>query len=140
MEIQAGEALPPIPASTLDGVPTFVPVSGDLPTVLYVFSPECGWCSKNRENVIWLESKLRGRYRFVGISLTARGLREHMKEQPLPFPVYQNPSPGALAAYRLESTPQTILISRNGEFERAWSGAYVDDLKLEIQAYLTARL
>ncbi|MFN0100653.1 MAG: TlpA family protein disulfide reductase [Bryobacteraceae bacterium] len=138
-ELQPGVAVPPITASTLDGRRTVIPVSGELPTMLYVFSPQCGWCERNHASVVRLETLLRGRYRFAGISLSESGLREYLAARPFPFPVYQNPSVEALMAYRMGSTPRTIFLSKDGKIERAWNGAFVDDLKKEIEEFLKVK-
>ena len=46
------------------------------------------------------------------------------------------PSVEALIAYRMGSTPQTIFLSKDGNIERAWNGAFVDDLKQDIRKFL----
>ena len=137
--LQSGSAVPPITASTLDGRRTVIPVSGELPTMLYVFSPRCGWCDRNRAHIIRLETLLRGRYRFVGISLSGSGLSEYLAAMPLPFPVYQNPSVEVLKAYQMGSTPQTIFLTNDGKVERAWNGAFVAGLKEELEAFLKVK-
>src|SRR5579871_6184932 len=43
---------------------------GGVPTVLYSFSPQCGWCKRNLPNVRALIAGSRGRFRIIGVSTT----------------------------------------------------------------------
>ena len=38
-------------------------------------------------------------------------------------------------AYRLSGTPQTIVVSSRGEVMKNWNGAYVGDVKHEVESY-----
>ena len=60
---------------------------GVLPTVLYYFSPTCGWCERNWDNVRALSAAAPGRYRFIGLSSTPK-IEQFMRDRQLDFEVY----------------------------------------------------
>jgi len=136
-----GALLPPIEARDLDGHPKLVEYnSGDLPTVLYVFTPPCSWCAKNVSNLKTLAEKTKGRYRVIGLSLSANNLREYMNKYGFEFPVYTDLSPKVVLSYRLGGTPQTLLVSDDGKLVREWKGAYMGPTKKEIENYFGLEL
>ena len=50
--LKIGTNVPPITAMRLGGqVETISYASSDRPTVLYVFTPQCGWCTRNLDNL-----------------------------------------------------------------------------------------
>ena len=70
--LQVGTALPPIAAKGLDGRPATISYRSDeLPTILYVFKPSCGWCTKNLQNIKALAERTKGKYRVIGLSLSS---------------------------------------------------------------------
>src|ERR1700721_2441689 len=49
--LQSGDTLPSITGYSADGHPQTLKYDEvSVPTVLYVFTPQCGWCKKNIEN------------------------------------------------------------------------------------------
>ena len=145
-KLRTGELLDPgtymthIEALTPDGTVGHISPGGFRPTILYVFSPRCQWCTQNQANIRTLAKKVADRYRVVGLSLTDRGLREYLRRSPLPFDVYTNPSADAVAAYKLQSAPQTLVVAANGRLERVWRGAYAGEQRAEVEEYFNARL
>lgn len=139
--LAVGESLPAIEAKDLDGRPATVTYTGeDAPTVLYVFRPECGWCERNSENVNALVEQTRGKYRFVGLSLSSNGLKEYAARHDMKFPVYTDLPFSVTSAYKLSGTPQTIVVSTDGRVVRNWTGAFADDFKGEVESFFSARL
>jgi hypothetical protein len=138
--LQVGARMPAIEATRLDGVRDRIAVEGALPTLLYVFSPSCGWCDRNHASMNALAAALAGRYRVVGLSLTDRGLRDYLARNPLPFEVFVNPTAEAVSVYRMDRTPQTILLSSSGRVERVWQGAFAGRQQTEIEEYFRIRL
>lgn len=129
-----GTSLPPIEAKGLDGRPAVIRYGPDeLPTILYVFTPPCSWCLKNVQNIRTLAERTHGRYRVIGLSLSSDKLREYVTKSGFEFPIYSDLSPGAVMAYRLGSTPQTIVISNEGKLVKEWMGAYMGNTKREIE-------
>jgi peroxiredoxin len=139
--LAAGVVLPPIEAKDLDDHPQVVGYNpGNLPTLLYVFTPPCAWCAKNVSNLKTLAEGTRGRYRLIGLSLSSDNLREYVSKNGLEFPIYKDLSPQVVVSYRLGGTPQTILVSDEGKLLREWKGAYVGNTKKEIEEYFGVKL
>lgn len=136
-----GAFVPPLIAKNLQGTPETVVFGGaPLPTVVYVLSPTCHWCDRNMENAMYLAHSSQGNYRFVGISLGEQGLEAYYRRHRLNFPVYYGLSPSYARLLRLGSTPQTIVVSTDGEVLRNWTGAYTSDVRPEIENYFQVRL
>jgi hypothetical protein len=83
-----------------------------LPTVLYVFTPQCGWCKKNLPNLHALIDGSRDRYRVVGISLSSQDLNAYLEKEKLRLPVYADIKPEVRSAYQMGGTPETIVNPR----------------------------
>lgn len=136
-----GELLPPIKAKQFDGIVTEISYQDELPTVLYIFSPACGWCLKNADYVNTMHEQTNGRYRFIGISLSSNKLAEYISKLRITYPVYAEPLPDSLKLYNLGVTPQTIVLSPKGEVLKNWIGAYSYlAMKNEIENYMKVKL
>ncbi len=134
--IVPGDSLPSVQARRLDGSPiTFRYDATQRPTLIYVFSPTCVWCQKNLRNFEDLYSKVGADYNFIGLSISEEKLEAFVADHNWEFPVLKEPTPATVLAYRLGSTPQTILVSQDGHVLRNWSGAYIGEVKNEIEEY-----
>jgi len=91
-------------------------------------------------NVAALSAQASQRYELVGLSVSDEGLPEYVREQRWTFPVYSKPSPEAIAYFRLQSTPQTIVISPEGRILESWTGAYANATLSEVQRALKVQL
>ncbi len=139
--LKVGTTVPPIAAKRLDGEPGVISYQGtEQSTVLYIFTPPCSWCARNMDNLKTLLDKERGHYRFVGLSLSEQTLREYVAKNDLKLPVYSGLSSETLKAYKLGSTPQTIIISTDGRVVQNWMGAYVGDQKSQVEAFFHVSL
>jgi hypothetical protein len=132
-QLQPGTVVLPFECVGLDGTKQRMEYEGGLPTILYVFSPHCGWCQKNRRNAKDLATQVKGRWNFVGISLSAEGLREFMAQDGFPYPVCAV-SADTAKTYKLGGTPTTLLISPDRTVIKVIGGAYTGDTLKEIQA------
>jgi hypothetical protein len=134
---QVGAAALPIEVMDLRGTRHVIAYSdSSLPTVLYVFSPSCHWCAQNVSNLKSLGAAVSDKYRFVGISLTTQGLKEHLREvMPDNFLIYTSPSETATVAYRFGGTPETLVVSREGKVIKRWRGAWTGDSKADIENF-----
>lgn len=136
-----GTAVPAIPAKRLDGQLSLISYqSVEHPTVLYVFTPPCSWCARNMDNLKTLLGKEGGHYRFIGLSLSDQGLEDYVAKNDLELPIYSGLSLDTLKAYKLGSTPQTIVISPEGRVLQDWVGAYVGDQKSQVEAFFHVSL
>jgi hypothetical protein len=79
-------------------------------------------------------------FRFVGLSLDESGLKEYVERHQLKFPVYARLPAETVESLGLGSTPQTIVVSPEGEIVKVWSGAYIEDLRSEVEAYFGIQL
>jgi len=131
LALETGTVAPVLEVTTLDGEPRAIDFSGRT-TVLYYFSPECGWCEKNWLNVKALIAGTHDRVRFIGLA-TSPDVEEYMAERRLGFEVYTGLSLETVRAYRFGGTPQTVVISPEGIVEHVWAGAYGDRVQREIE-------
>jgi hypothetical protein len=110
-----------------------------LPTVIYVFSPDCAWCERNLPNIRALSAR-KDSFRFIGISLAEGRLKEYLEARKLEFPVYTNILPDTMLALGLGATPQTIVVSPNGKVLKNWVGAYIGQVRSEVESYFGVAL
>jgi peroxiredoxin len=140
-QLLEGELVPPIYAKKLDGQNEVLDYSeGSFPTILYVFSPNCGWCDRNLDNISSLAKKINSNHRIIGLSLSNNRLKEYLASNQFTFPVYTDISADTLRSYKLGGTPQTLVISSKGNVIKCWTGAYVGSLQNEIERYFDVNL
>lgn len=139
-----GRRVPPLTAKALAGHDVTLDFSSrPRPTVLYVFSPSCGWCNRNANNLRALVEQRGNDYEFVGVSLNDKGtedVQRYVAETGISFPVYARPSADTVRSYALSGTPQTIVVSRDGTVLKNWPGAYIQPIQKEVEDYFGLRL
>ena len=136
-----GETVPPIVAKDPQGRTAVIDYGEtQLPTVVFIISPTCGWCTKNVMNMRALTENVGDHYRFVGLSLSSDKLIDYVKENQLEFPIYTDLPVLTMREYKLGGTPQTIVVSPSGQVIRIWSGAFAEDLQKEVEAYFSVKL
>ena len=136
-----GSKAPPFSAYQLDGHKTFVNYAEvNTPTVLYVFTTDCHWCARNLENIRSVVAGAGARFRFLGVSLTDNDLPTYLRQNTLPFQIYQTPSDEVRVAYGFNSTPSTIVISPSGNVLQYWKGAYSEEVATEVERYFQVKL
>ena len=139
--LKAGTTVAPLTAKRLDGQQEVISYQSiSEPTVLYIFTPPCSWCARNMDNLKVLLDKERGKYRFIALSLSEQTLQQYVAKNDLKIPVYSGLSSETLKTYKLGSTPQTIVISREGKVLQDWVGAYVGDQKSQVEAFFHVTL
>ena len=140
-ELKVGTAVPPITAKRLDGKSeTITYLGSDRPTVLYIFTPQCEWCTRNLDNLKTLIEQKGEEYHFTGISLSTEGLEKYIADHHLTFPIYTGISKEAGEAYKMGGTPQTVVVSPQGQVIQNWVGAYAADQKSQVEAYFNITL
>lgn len=139
--LEPGAKAPDFSAYELDGRKTSLTYAEvNVPTVLYVFSPDCHWCARNLENIRSLVDGAGSRFRFLGVSLTEKDLQAYLTQNKLPFHVYQAPSEEVKIAYGFSATPSTIVVSPSGNVLKYWKGAYNEDLAPDVENYFKVKL
>lgn len=140
-KLGVGQSIQPIVAHGLDGSTIKIEFSNNkLPTILYVFSPECVWCTRNQENFKAVVSALDGKYRIIGLSLSDASLESYVADNDLSFPVYKNIDESSKEALRLGTTPHTLVISPDNKVMKNWKGAYVGNQKEDIEQFFQIQL
>lgn len=139
--LRPGAKAPEFSAYELDGQKKLLNYAeANVPTVLYVFTPDCHWCARNLGNIRSLVDGVGDRFRFLGVSLSSEDLTTYLTQNKLPFHVYQTPSEDVKIAYGFNSTPSTIVISPSGSVLQYWKGAYSEDLATEVEGYFQVKL
>jgi hypothetical protein len=118
-----GQQAPPVIARDLDGEWRRLDFSATSHAILYVTSPQCGWCTRNIPNVKALAQAAAGEYAFIGLFSGTGDAREYRERHGLTFPLYTAVDDASRDAYRMIGTPQTVVI-RNGVVVANWIGAY----------------
>ncbi len=98
-----------------------------VPTIVYLFAPECSWCSRNLANIKAVSDQVQDRYALVGLSLTSEGLPEYVSAHQFDFPVLTNVAPDTLQRMS-GGTPITYVVDTTGTVLKVWRGAYMDFL------------
>ena len=133
--ILVGTDLSSLPVFDVEGRPARIDFNANVPTVVYVLSPACGWCRRNEQNMQVLAAGKSSDFRFVGISSTSENLRQYVAAGHAPFTVYvAAPSPSA-PALDLQTTPQTLVVSPAGVVQKVWLGAFDGSRKREIESF-----
>ncbi len=139
--LAVGAAVPPIVATGLDGRSDTIAYAGSPRlTVLYVFTPQCGWCAKNMDNFKTLLRAKAQDDRFIGLSLSEEGVADYVRTHELTLPIFTSLSSETISAYKLGGTPQTLVISPAGRVVKNWSGAWIDKQKADIEAFFQVQL
>jgi peroxiredoxin len=137
--LQEGSLVPVLAVKDFDGNDIRLQ-PGKLPLILYFFSESCSWCERNTAHINELELRSRNRYRVVGVSLSSDNVREYALRHGFVFPVYGTPSRSTLEPYKIEGTPQTVVVSPEGRVIASWTGAYNGRVRQELQQSLGIRL
>lgn len=112
---------------------------GEL-TVIYWFSPTCGWCKRNSANMRALANASGKVFDFVPLSATAEGVAQSFHDNGVQVLAYAEPAEASLAAYGLSGTLQTIVVGADGKVAYSWIGAYREPLASEISSVLGVHL
>lgn len=136
---QVGQVMPVLRAKDIGGNPVVLDwAARNVPTVLYVFSVTCSWCTRNLRSIKTLAISAVG-YQVIGLAVSADGLREYLEAHDLPFPVYQEERPRG-GSLLVSGTPETFVISADGKLQEHWMGAYMASTQQDIERKLGVRL
>lgn len=143
VELEPGQALTPLDGLDADGNRASFSYDGEpRKTLLLSFAPECGPCEENMP--VW-EALVKGldarSFRVVAVSLVPTGVKEYVGRHDLgAVPVIANVDSEDRAAYKLRTTPQTILIGPDGKVEKVWTGLLKGERRKEVEEALGVQL
>ena len=137
--LQVGTALPALIGEALGDGQVPIPGAGSRPTVLYVFTPTCGWCERNLDNIRSLHAAVGTRFNFVGVSLVREGLKEYVQRTNLRMPVIVADD-AMRKVYKFGSTPTTIVVSSDARVEQVWLGAFQGNHVASVERYFGTKL
>lgn len=139
--VAVGEKVPALTAADLSGRKIELTWSSDQrPTILYVFSPSCVWCTRNLKNIKALSLAREADYRFIGLSLSTLNLKEYVASNDLNFPVYSYVSWSKAEQFNAGGTPATLIISHDGTVKELWLGAYAGSTKNKVEERMRVHL
>lgn len=140
-QLVPGMQVAPVTALGADGKPLTISYDAtNKPTVIYVISPSCIWCKRNQANIDMLAETKANDFRFIGLSLAEDGLKEYVDEHRLKFPVYAGVTKETVQSLGLGGTPQTIVVSSEGKVLKVWSGAYLENMQPDVEAFFGTKL
>jgi peroxiredoxin len=138
--LNPGDQAPPIQGKDVTGQPiTVMHIGSDAPSIIYIFTPSCKWCTRNLSNIKTLLAQTRENHRFIGLSLSSDGLKEYATQHDLVFPIYTDLTGNSASAYK-GGTPRTLVVSPGGTILKSWFGAYTGELQREVEEYFKIRL
>ena len=119
-----------------EGKPVEVLYGKDSRKVLVlVFSPTCPFCDQNWPRWQQVISSLdRSAVRPVAVDVTSATTAVFVSQHQLTgLPVFLKVDPRVTVDYRLQLTPQTILVGPAGKVEKVWTGVLNDSALADVQ-------
>lgn len=118
-----------------------VSARSDLPTIFYVFGVHCRYCEKNFENANALARAVKGRYRFVGVSVIAEKeeFAQYNQEHAMAYDVV-NVNEETAARMHFDVTPKTYALSQSGQVLQVWRGAWGQANRSSVEKYFGVHL
>lgn len=120
-------------------------VDSDRPTLLYVVTPSCIWCTRNRDNFLKLAAERSGQYNIVLLSLTNAGFPPYVDAL---RPMWRDAEVRVLTGLSREvrgrmmlgSTPQTMVVGTDGRIIENWVGAYTGDTLIAVENFFLLQM
>jgi hypothetical protein len=138
--LSVGERLAPVTVRTLEDQEVTVEWGSGRPAaIIYVFSPGCVHCTRNAASARALLEHVGG-YRIIGLSLSAKGLKQYVEANQIRFPVYVSANGEAASVWKIGATPSTILATGDGEVQKVWVGTYTGDRIQELESRFGLKL
>lgn len=135
--IDVGAQIPPMTLKVLgkDAVQTVHYEGPSRGTVIYAFSPQCGWCWRNEPNVAALMQCANGPYRVFLVAMNDDGILNYFRDGLPPRPILLDDRHEFLRAAKITTTPTTLVVSTDGKVAKVWAGAYIGKRAQEISEY-----
>jgi len=111
----------------------------DMPTVLYIYRPTCGWCAKNLQNIKELAQHVQQTGgRVIGLSLETDGLEQYVQKSDMGLSQAIRTFHGFHGEI-LGVTPHTLVV-RKGKVVEDWCGAYSGNLQTQVESVFGVHL
>lgn len=127
-----GETLSEIRGRTRFGAEVTVDYQSGGPTLVYVFSPTCGYCDETWPT--WHQLRSLPGVRSVAIDLTSRADEAYFgARNVVGFPVISEVDPEITLSHHFNLVPQTLLVGSDGRVLGVWTGPLDDQEVAEIR-------
>lgn len=130
--LRPGDRVPSLSGTDLSGNPLSVTFES-RPAVLYAFSPSCVWCDRNQDNATQLAEHVRGEYDFYAIAVDGTNLEAYVRERAISWRIIRDVPTETYGAYRMGTTPLTIVIDTGGIVRYVWPGAFAGSVKEDVE-------
>ena len=126
-----GTKAPAVAVEDLDGKPVDLGAYvGQQPVLIEFWATWCPLCKALEPALKAAHTRFGGTVRFVaigvGVNQTARSIRRHLEEHPLPFPVLFDASGAAVRAYQAPTTSYIVVLDKSGKVSYTGAGAEQD--------------
>jgi len=141
MQLREGSTVPALAVRDRLGAPATVFFSDpDQTSVLYFFSRNCGACNHNLPNLQSMAAQLKGRYRFIPISIETDDLKGQTAKYGLDMPIYFGLDGAAVWGFKVFAVPQTTVVDGRGRVLKSWVGPYEDAIRSQVEQYFRVKL
>jgi len=141
-EVQVGTLVPALRVMDDAGHPTSITYGKDSrDTLIFVFSPRCGWCRDNWPKWHSIVREIRSeRTRVFALNLLDGLTAEYLARlEPKGLSIVHDPDADSVRRYRLGLTPQTLLVGSDGRVRHVWSGSLTHEQITEVKQTLLER-
>ena len=119
--------------------------STDRPTLLYVVTPSCIWCKRNRDNFLKVVSERSGDFNVVLVSLNDSGFKTYVEKlRPLwgdaEVATVTGLSDELKDRMMLHVTPTTLIVDAGGRVTDVWTGAYTQKTLLWAENFFLVKM
>lgn len=143
--LQPGDSIPMLRGIGMAGEDIVVRSGPTAPerTLVLVFSPLCSWCARNMENWETIVRAAESRnFRLVAVSTHRSGVADYVRKHPFlqRTQVIAEIDARDQLTYKLQSTPQTLVLGGDGRIEKAWIGALSLDQQADAESFFGTEL
>lgn len=138
--VQVGTSFNQAPVIDLVGQKQTLAFNDNRNTLLYVFSPTCVWCERNRQNFESLVKAKHSDYRIIAIALHTTDLATYVKRAEPTFEIYYVGSSTERSELGLLFTPELVILDTHGVVKKKWQGAWRDDNASDIERAFNVKL
>jgi peroxiredoxin len=112
--------------------------------ILFIFSPDCGFCTKNMPNWKKIIDRVdRRSYHLVAVSIKSEssGVKEYVDQQGLSgLTILTEVNLKNKLSYEMRATPQTLVIDHGGRVEKVWTGVIEAEEWQDVERTLNLKL